>query len=69
MKKIAIQGKIKDKDRLQVLCPICGRQTEAALFETKTSLCIYSIPVKKIHNRFVAVCTNCKRTFEVEPEE
>lgn len=66
LKKISVEGNIQDKERIFTLCPYCGYESEAVLFETETELCLYYIPIKKINNRFTAVCLKCKHSFDVE---
>ncbi len=55
----------EEKGKIDIVCPKCGSVGAKATFNNDTSLYIYSIRLKQIHNHHFAVCTNCKNVFEV----
>ena len=63
--KPKIQSYCTEEGETTATCPYCKSEGKKQIFGSDTSLCINSIQLKKIHNKFFAVCTNCKNTFEV----
>lgn len=64
MIRVHNESKIDDKGTTNAACPLCGSTLPKKVFGSDTSLYLNSIQVKKIHNKFFAVCSECKQTFE-----
>lgn len=68
MIKPRIDSYCTEKGEIIAKCPHCNAEGKKQVFESDTALYINSIQLKKIHNKFFALCTQCKNTFELNYE-
>ena len=64
--KPTVDSYCEEEGKIKAVCPFCKQESEINLFKSDTSLYINSIRLKEIHNKKFALCTGCKKAFEVE---
>ena len=65
MIKIHNKSSIDDKGTVNAACPLCGGTLPKKVFGGETALYLNSIQVKTIHNKYFAVCSECKQSYEL----
>lgn len=60
------QSEVKSVEKRIMLCKKCGEIAECSVFLSETNIELCSIPIKKIHKHYFAVCTKCKSGFYLD---